>query len=202
MYSYNHYNDAEVKWDPIKASWRPLSSFLPIFSQINATVIWIWWCSINNDTVAELVQDAPPQTWLQRLVFTNTIILKGRKTNSLTHAETLQRCFSLSIHTCLQKSSICRDATVLLMLTVVCPTDTHLSTFYFHGFMPWMSEHTCLMGSLLFFFFFFWVCARDSEQWPNCWAATRLSPKDFLLNSGPPNTIWHATSRGGGGDAH
>lgn len=40
------------------------------------------------------------------------------------------------------------------------------------------------------------VCARDGEQWPNCWAATRLSPEDFLLNSGPPNSVWHATSWG------
>lgn len=38
------------------------------------------------------------------------------------------------------------------------------------------------------------VSARDGEQWPNCWAATRLSPEDFLLNSGPPNSVWHATS--------
>lgn len=190
MYSYNHYNDAEVKWDPIKASWSPLSSFLPIFSRINATVIRIWWRSTNNDTVESCFR-----MHLHKPGF------NGWKTDSPKHAETQHRCLSLSIHTCLQKSiEICRDATVLLMLTIVCPTDTHLSTFYFHGFMPWMSEHTCLMGSLLFFFF--WVCARDSEQWPNCWAATRLSPKDFLLNSGPPNTIWHATSRGGGGDAH
>lgn len=71
----------------------------------------------------------------------------------------------------------------------------------------WVPHDGRLMGS--FFFFFFspseWgrgvegvggVCARDGEQWPNCWAATRLSPEDFLLNSGPPNSVWHATSWG------
>lgn len=67
--------------------------------------------------------------------------------------------------------------------------------------------HTTAAWWDLFFFFFSpqsgvggwgWggVCARDGEQWPNCWAATRLSPEDFLLNSGPPNSVWHATSWG------
>ena len=55
-------------------------------------------------------------------------------------------------------------------------------------------------GSILFFiylFFFSWgggAGVWDAEQWPNCWAATQLSPEDFLLNPGPPNSIWHATS--------
>lgn len=188
MYSYNHYNDAEVKWDPIKASWSPLSSFLHIFSRINATLIWIWWRSINNDTVAELFQDVPPQTCLQWLFFINVIILKGWKTKSPKHAEILQRCFSLSIHTCLQKLiEICRDATVLLMLTVVCPIDTHLSTFYFHGFMPWMSAHTCLMGSLLFFFFFFEFVpetvnnGQTVEQRPDSAQRISSSTRDYLI---------------------
>lgn len=53
------------------------------------------------------------------------------------------------------------------------------------------------MGSSFFFFLASGgVGVWDGEQWPNCWAATRLSPEDFLLNPGPPNTIWHATSGG------
>lgn len=59
-----------------------------------------------------------------------------------------------------------------------------------------MSKCACLMGSL--FFFLSW-CPR---QWTmaKLLSSDPTQPKGFPPQLGPPNTIWHATSRGGGGE--
>ena len=116
-------------------------------------------------------------------------------------AVTLTRHEPLFVYTCLQKLvGPCHCATVQLKLAAACRTDKQLSTFYFHRFMLWMSECACLMGSLFFSFLFFFFLSWCPRQWTmaKLLSSDPTQPKGFPPQLGPPNTIWHATTWGGG----